>query len=266
MTSTGPGWTSKDLGWASWVRLDGSKINLHGSRLSLYGPRVSLQGSKTDLHGGSIINLSYAGTYLSYAAPWAKLHSSDLYAAPFWSTLHPIWTWLRPKSYASPSEQLELSCNLLSFAVPFWATLDPTELRLTLNELCGTLKKYCPCASQLRWSLRQNLSYICLVYHSLSYSCLSQFRKDLEIIPRVCFYFCSTERNSEMFSLLRKGSERNSENFFFRGTAGIPSEITICSVYSVFRGIIFFVGNSQPWSQFGRLERSLAPCLLCDLC
>jgi hypothetical protein len=58
-------------------------------------------------------------------------------------------------------------------------------------------------------------------------------------IPRVCFYFCSTERNSELFFLPQKSSERNSEGFLFRGIAGILSEITICSVYSVFRGIIF---------------------------
>jgi hypothetical protein len=85
-------------------------------------------------------------------------------------------------------------------------------------------------------------------------------------IPRVSFYFCSTERNSGLFSLLLKSSEGNSESLFliwlhgtefrvvfssaegfvrefrdflFRGTVGIPSEITICSVYSVFRGIIF---------------------------
>ncbi len=72
------------------------------------------------------------------------------------------------------------------------------------------------------------------------------------------------ERNSELFSLPLKDSEGNSESmllflfngtefrvvfssaegfgtefrgFLFRGTAGIPSEITICSVYSVFRGI-----------------------------
>ncbi len=32
-------------------------------------------------------------------------------------------------------------------------------------------------------------------------------------IPRVSFYFCSTERNSELFSLPRKVSERNSEVF-----------------------------------------------------
>jgi hypothetical protein len=53
------------------------------------------------------------------------------------------------------------------------------------------------------------------------------------------FYFCSTERNSELFSLPRKGSERNSESFLFRGTAGIPSEIPICSSYFIFRGIMF---------------------------
>ncbi len=112
-------------------------------------------------------------------------------------------------------------------------------------------------------------------------------------IPRVCFYICSTERNSESFSLplefgrefrefasifvprngipspflfrwsVRKGIPRDCfyflfngtefqvlfssaegfgtefRDFLFRGTAGIPSEITICSVYSVFRGIIF---------------------------
>ncbi len=65
-------------------------------------------------------------------------------------------------------------------------------------------------------------------------------------IPRACSYFCSTERNSELFSLPRKGSERNSERFLFRGTAGIPSEMIICSVYSVFRGIIFLSEITNP--------------------
>ncbi len=51
-------------------------------------------------------------------------------------------------------------------------------------------------------------------------------------VPRVCFYFCSAEQNSELFSLPRKGSERNSENFLLRRTAGIPSGITTCSVNS----------------------------------
>ncbi len=92
-------------------------------------------------------------------------------------------------------------------------------------------------------------------------------------ILRVCFYFCSTERNSALFSLPRKGSERNSvsmlqflfhgtefrvvfyssegfgtefREFLFRGTAGIPSERTICSVNSVFRGIIFLSEIPNP--------------------
>jgi hypothetical protein len=40
-------------------------------------------------------------------------------------------------------------------------------------------------------------------------------------IPRACFYFSSTERNSELFSLPLKGSEGNSESlllFLFYGT------------------------------------------------
>ncbi len=67
-------------------------------------------------------------------------------------------------------------------------------------------------------------------------------------IPRVCFFFCFTVQNSQLFSPLRNSSKRNSESFLFRGTPGIPQEQTNCSVYSVFRGIIFFVGNCQPYS------------------
>ncbi len=58
-------------------------------------------------------------------------------------------------------------------------------------------------------------------------------------ILSVCFKFCSMVQNSEHFSPLRNGSEWNSENFLFRGTAGIPPEQTNCSVYSVFCGVIF---------------------------
>ncbi len=92
-------------------------------------------------------------------------------------------------------------------------------------------------------------------------------------IPRVCFYFSSTERNSELVSLPLKGSEGNSESmllflvlgtefqvafssaegfgtefrdFLFRGIARIPSEITPCSVYFVFRGIIFLSEIPNP--------------------
>jgi hypothetical protein len=76
-----------------------------------------------------------------------------------------------------------------------------------------------------------------------------------------------------LFSLPLKGSEGNSENlllflvhgtefrvvfssaegfgtefrkFLFRGKAGIPSEITVCSVYSVFRGILLLSEIPNP--------------------
>ncbi len=39
------------------------------------------------------------------------------------------------------------------------------------------------------------------------------------VIPRVCFYFCSTKRNSELFYLPRKSSKRNSERFLLWSVA-----------------------------------------------
>jgi hypothetical protein len=89
-------------------------------------------------------------------------------------------------------------------------------------------------------------------------------------------FFCprhASERNSELVSLPRNGlernseslllflfhgteflafsplwndSERNSEIFLFRGTAGIPPEQTNYSVYSVFLGIIFLSEIANP--------------------
>jgi hypothetical protein len=94
-------------------------------------------------------------------------------------------------------------------------------------------------------------------------------------IPRFCIYFGSMERNSELYSLPQKVSEQNNgilllflfygtefrvvfssaegfgtefRDFLFRGTTGIPPEITICSVYSVFRGIIFLSEIPNPRS------------------
>ncbi len=91
--------------------------------------------------------------------------------------------------------------------------------------------------------------------------------------PRICICFGSIERNSELCSLPRKGLGKNYgslllflfhgtefrvvfssaegfgtefRDFLFRGTTGIPSEITICSVYSVFRGIIFLSEIPNP--------------------
>jgi hypothetical protein len=114
----------------------------------------------------------------------------------------------------------------------------------------------------------------CISFHTLPLKTLP-----IQIIPlplhlqtlHLLFLFILI--NKTFFSLPRKGSERNSENllhflfygmefrvvfssaegfrtefrgFLFRGTAGIPSEITICSVYSVFRGIIFLSEIPNP--------------------
>ncbi len=49
-------------------------------------------------------------------------------------------------------------------------------------------------------------------------------------IPRVSSYLCSTERNSELFSLPLKGLEGNSESLLFRGM--IRNEILrVCSYF-----------------------------------
>ncbi len=68
-------------------------------------------------------------------------------------------------------------------------------------------------------------------------------RNGSERNSKVCFYFYSTERNwnFELISLPRNDSKRNSESsflFLFRGTAGIPPKQTNRSVCYVFRGII----------------------------
>ena len=52
-------------------------------------------------------------------------------------------------------------------------------------------------------------------------SCVLFRRRFRNRIMGVCFYFCSTERNSELFSLPLKSSEGNSETlilFLFKGT------------------------------------------------
>ncbi len=126
-------------------------------------------------------------------------------------------------------------------------------------------------------SVHQKSSFLTLL---LKYSAAAFFLNCVLIhgmvwngIPRICIYFDSTERNSELCSLPQKGSEHNYgrlllflfhgtefrvvfsstegfgtefRDFLFRGTTGIPSEITICSVYSVFRGIIFLSEIPNP--------------------
>ncbi len=113
------------------------------------------------------------------------------------------------QSYGINLFQFAEACLLVSCRVLFY-----TERSFELFLFCGMVRNGIPSCFFFRGMVRSR-------------------------ILRVCFYFCSTERNSEFFSLPRKGSERNTERLLFRGTAGIPSEMIICSVYSVFRGIIF---------------------------
>jgi hypothetical protein len=116
--------------------------------------------------------------------------------------------------------------------------------------------------------------FLCLFSRSIPINVHTTIRycygiNEIQILKKLC----CTERNSELSSLPRKGSERNSENlhlfwfhgtefrvvfssaegfgtefrdFLFRGRTGIPSEITICSDYSVFRGIIFLAEIPNP--------------------
>ncbi len=112
---------------------------------------------------------------------------------------------------------------------------------------CFTRKGVPSCFSSAEWfgtEFRQFVSIF--VPRNRIPSCFFFCGRVWSRILRVCFYFCSTERNSEFFSLPRKGSERNSERFLFRGTAGIPSEMINCSVCSVFHRIIFLSEIPNP--------------------
>ncbi len=78
-------------------------------------------------------------------------------------------------------------------------------------------------------------------------------------IPRV--YFCSTVQNPEQFFGLRNGLERNSESFLFRGTAGILSEQTNYSGYSIFPGIFFCreLPTLLPWEREAQARHGSYP-------
>ncbi len=109
--------------------------------------KVFLQ-AQTRAARGVYFSTGLSCTRLSYAAPyWAKLHPNELRCtllscfAPYLSYAA-IRTMLLHLDKRYPSE---LRYSLLSYATYFWATLHPTELRRTLNELCGTLKYNVSC-------------------------------------------------------------------------------------------------------------------------
>jgi hypothetical protein len=128
--------------------------------------------------------------------------------------------------------------------------------------------------------IRNGIPRICLNFllHGKEFRVVFSSAECSEWNSESLFYFGSMERNSELYSLLQKGSEHiflgslllfsfngtefrvvfsSAEGFgtefrecLFRGTTGIPSEITNCSAYSVFRGIIFLseIPNPTLWS------------------
>jgi hypothetical protein len=84
--------------------------------------------------------------------------------------------------------------------------LHPSELRLTLNELRGTLKIDTSLAHR---SFADPCSELPV------YSSAEWFGKAFREFASI-FHFCSTDRNSELFSLPWKGSELNSESFLIK--------------------------------------------------
>ncbi len=74
-------------------------------------------------------------------------------------------------------------------------------------------------------------------------------------IPSCLLLFCSMEQNFEHFSPMRNGLERNSDSFLFRGTAGIPPELIICSIFSVFRRIHVIFLSEIPNPAYRALSR-----------
>ncbi len=99
--------------------------------------------------------------------------------------------------------------------------------------------------SLLRNGLEQNSERLLIfLFHGTEFQFVSLPRNGSERNSErlLLILFHGTEFRA--FSPLQNGSERNSDNFLFRGTAGIPPEQTNCSVYSVFRGIIFLSENA----------------------
>ncbi len=74
----------------------------------------------------------------------------------------------------------------------------------------------------------------------------SRVRSEQNYGSLLLFLFHGTEFRVILSSA--EGFATEFRDFLFRGTTGIPSEITICSVYSVFRGIIFLseIPNPNP--------------------
>jgi hypothetical protein len=86
------------------------------------------------------------------------------------------------------------------------------------------------------------ISLVSLINKTFFFSSADGSERNSESL--LLFFFYGTEYRVVFFSSEGFGTEFR--GFLFRGTAGIPSEITSCSVYSVFRGIIFLSEIPNP--------------------
>ncbi len=133
----------------------------------------------------------------------------------------------------------ELRCTLLSYDAFFWAMLHPTELRLT--QKWATWHPRNILSPALPDSLILTTKFIRVIPRYFLFR--GRVRNE---ITRVCSYFCSRNGIPRSFLFRGRVRNRNSESFLFRGAAGIPSEIIIISVYSVFRWINFLSEIPNP--------------------
>ncbi len=118
-----------------------------------------------------------------------------------------------------------------------------------------------PTCFLFRGMVRNGIPKIC-IYLVPRYgipSCVLFRRRVRNRIMGVYFYFCSSERNSEVVFSSAEGFGTEFRDFLFPGITGIPSEITICSVYSVFRGIIFLseIPNPSPGKRVGTKRQAV---------
>ncbi len=119
------------------------------------------------------------------------------------------------------------------------------------------LERYTPLAAQV-WVCREAFhgmvetefrEFLHFLFHGTDFRLFSLPRRVQSGIPRVTSNLFHGTEFWIVFSSV-DGSELNSESFLFRRTAGIPSEIHICSSYSVFRGIIFLSEIPNPSSEY----------------
>ncbi len=88
--------------------------------------------------------------------------------------------------------------------------------------------------------------YSILVLRNGILRCILFRRRVRNRIMGFCFYFCTTEQNSELFSLPRKGSERNPRFSVPQNSRNSVGNNHLFRLFRLPRNY-FFVGNSQPY-------------------